>query len=137
VDDFEHWRISVRSILKGNPSYRVVGEATDGIEAVEKAKTLRPDLVLLDIGMPRLNGIAAAEKIRQTCPESKIIFLTQEDSSDVQNAALDTGAVAYLLKSTAGSKLLPAIERAMLKEKNQTLQSERPQLELVVLCRGY
>ena len=133
VDDFEHWRNSVRSILKGNPWFRVVGEAGDGIEAIAKAAILRPDLVLLDIGMPRMNGIEAAKKIRKACPESKIIFLTQEDSSDIQSAALDTGAVAYLLKSTAASKLLPAIERAMLLEEPQALQSDRGTRELVVL----
>ncbi|HTS05173.1 MAG TPA: response regulator transcription factor [Candidatus Eisenbacteria bacterium] len=133
VDDFEHWRNSVRSMLKRNPRFRVVGEGRDGIEAVDKAATLRPHVVLLDIGMPRLNGIEAAKRIRKACPESKIIFLTQEDSSDIQSAALDTGAVAYLLKATAGSKLLPAIERAMLLEGTQALQPECPTREHVIL----
>jgi DNA-binding NarL/FixJ family response regulator len=133
ADDFEHWRNSVRSLLKRNPWFRVAGEGRDGIEAIEKAAALRPDVVLLDIGMPRLNGIEAAKQIRKACPECKIIFLTQEDSSDIQKAALDTGAVAYLLKSTAASKLLPAIERAMLLEGTQALQPERGTRELVVL----
>jgi DNA-binding NarL/FixJ family response regulator len=135
VDDFEPWHVSVRSILKRNPLFRVIGEARDGIEAIEKAVTLRPDVVLLDIGMPRLNGIEAAKKIRQACPESKIIFLTQEDSSDVRSVALDTGAAAYVLKSTAARELLLAIERVMLHEKPQSLQPEGPSRELVVLSR--
>jgi len=125
VDDFEHWRNSVRSMLKQNPWFRVVGEASDGIEAIEKAATLSPDVVLLDIGMPRLNGIEAARQIKKACPESKIIFLTQEDSSDIESVALDTGAAAYLLKSTAGSKLLPTIERAMLLDRTQALPERR------------
>jgi DNA-binding NarL/FixJ family response regulator len=133
VDDFAHWRISVRSILKRDPQLRVIGEARDGIEAIEKAATLRPDVVLLDIGMPRLNGIEAAKQIRQACRESKIIFLTQEDSSDVQSVALETGGVAYVLKSTAATKLLPAIEWAMLHEKPQTFQPDGPSRELVIL----
>jgi len=133
VDDFEPWRISVRSILKSDPSLRVIGEARDGVEGVEKAATLHPDVVLLDIGMPRLTGIEAAKRIRQACPESKIIFLTQEDSSDVRSVALDTGAAAYVLKSTAARELLLAIESAMLHEKQQALQSERPSRELAIL----
>lgn len=133
VDDFEHWRNSVRSILKGNPWFRVAGEASDGVEAVAKAAMLHPDIVLLDIGMPRLNGIEAAKRITKACPKSKIIFLTQEDSSDIQSVALDTGAVAYLLKSTAASKLLPAIERAILLDEPQALQPKCGTRELVVL----
>jgi DNA-binding NarL/FixJ family response regulator len=112
VDDHQPWRLSVRAILKSNPSLLVIAEARDGVEAVEKAVTLRPDLVLLDIGMPRLNGIEAAKKIRRACPESRIIFVTQENDSDIQRAALETGASAYLLKSQA-FKLLPTIEMAM------------------------
>jgi len=137
VDDFEPWRISVRSILKRNPQFRVIGEARDGIEAIEKAATLRPDVVLLDIGMPRLNGIEAAKQIRQACRESKIIFLTQEDSSDVQSVALDTGAVAYLLKSTAATKLLPTIEWAMLHEKPHALQPQHTSRQAVILSSEY
>ena len=133
VDDFEHWRNSVRSMLKRNPWLRVAGEARDGVEAIEKAATWHPDVVLLDIGMPRLNGIEAARQIRKASPESKIIFLTQEDSSDIRSVALDTGAADYVLKSTAGSKLLPAIERVMLQERPQALQPERRARELVIL----
>ena len=114
VDDFEEWRLLVRSILQRNPCFQVVGEASDGVEAIEKAATLLPDLVLLDIGMPRLNGIEAARKIRESYPESKIIFLTQEHDSHIKEAALNTGASAYLLKSQANGELWATIEAAML-----------------------
>lgn len=102
VDDCRPWRTSVRSILERNRSFQVVGEAADGIEAIQTAATLRPDVVLLDIRMPRLNGIEAARVIKQNaCPESKVIFLTQEDDQDVRSVALETGAAAYVLKSNA------------------------------------
>jgi DNA-binding NarL/FixJ family response regulator len=110
VDDSDPWRSLVRSILESVPSFRIVGEASDGLEAINKAATLLPDVVVLDIGMPRLNGIEAATKIRQACPNSSIIFLTQESDSDVRKAALATGAVAYVLKSNAGNELRTAIE---------------------------
>ena len=135
VDDSHRWRNLVRLILSPTPSFRVIGEACDGIEAIEQVATLHPDLVLLDIGMPRLNGIEAAKKIRQARPESKIIFLTQEDNCDVQSVALDTGAAAYILKSTAASKLVPAIERAMLHLKLTPHQPEHPSPELAILSR--
>jgi two-component system, NarL family, nitrate/nitrite response regulator NarL len=112
VDDSDQWRFLVRSILERTPWFQVVGEASDGVEAVTQATALLPDVVLLDIGMPRLNGIEAAKNIRQTCPESRIIFLTQEHDSDVRNAALATGGVAYLLKSSASSELRSVIESA-------------------------
>jgi DNA-binding NarL/FixJ family response regulator len=113
VDDSAPWRLLVSSIIERSSSLRVVGEASDGVEAIEKTATLHPDVVILDIGMPRLNGIEAAKKIRQASPKSKIIFLTQETDSDVRSVALNTGAAAYLLKSTAAGKLHAAIEQAM------------------------
>jgi len=128
VDDHQPWRISVRAILKSNPSLLVIAEARDGVEAVEKAGTLRPDLVLLDIGMPRLNGIEAAKKIRRACPESRIIFVTQENDADIQRAALETGASAYLLKSKA-FRLLPTIETVMRSAKSPLTQPENPSSE--------
>jgi DNA-binding NarL/FixJ family response regulator len=89
VDDFQPFRNTLRSILERDSSLRVIGEACDGIEGIEKAAILRPDVVLLDIGMPRLNGIEAAKAIRQkVCPESTIIFVTQEDDCDIRSSAL-------------------------------------------------
>lgn len=114
VDDSERWRLSVRLILERTAWFQVVGEASDGVEAVTQATALLPDVVVLDIGMPRLNGIEAAKKIRQACPESKIIFLSQEDDGDVRKAALGTGGLAYLLKSHANHELKTTIQTAML-----------------------
>jgi len=114
VDDFKQWRLIVRSILECVPWFRVVGEASNGAEAVKEAATLLPDVVLLDVGMPHVNGIEAAKRIRQASPESKIIFLTQESDSEVRGAALAAGAIAYLLKSRANYELLATIETVML-----------------------
>jgi len=110
VDDFEPWRHSVRSMLKRQAELRLVGEVADGMEAVQKAEELQPDLVLLDIGLPKLNGIEAARRIRQVVPDTKIIFLTLNRDVDLLQAALDSSANGYVLKANAASELRPAIE---------------------------
>jgi DNA-binding NarL/FixJ family response regulator len=89
---------------------QVVGEASDGLEAVEKAVELKPDLILLDIGLPTLNGIEAARQIRARVPGSKIIFLSQEASPDIIHEAMNVGASGYVVKTMAGSDLLTAVE---------------------------
>jgi len=104
VDDLKEWRLRLRSFLERIPGFRVVAEAANGLEAVQKAAQLHPDIVLLDIGMPLLNGIEAAPRIRRAS-QSGIIFLTQENDSDIRAAALATGAAAYLLKSTLACEL--------------------------------
>jgi DNA-binding NarL/FixJ family response regulator len=114
VDDLKEWRLRLRRFLELIPGFRVVAEAADGLEAFEKAAQLFPDIVLLDIGMPILNGIEAAPRIRRASPQSGIIFLTQEDDSDIRAAALATGATAYLLKSTPVSELRHTIEKSLL-----------------------
>ena len=110
ADDFEPWRRSVCSILRGNGELQVMGEAADGWEAVQKAQTLKPDLIVLDLGLPKLNGLEAANRIRQVAHGAKIIFLTQNSDNDVVRAALSAGAQGYVLKVDAGRELLPAIE---------------------------
>ena len=107
------WRQSVRSLLKTHAELQVVGEVADGLEAVQKASELKPDLILLDIGLPSLNGIEAAKRIRQTVPGTRILFLTQNRDPDVARAALDTNAKGYVLKADAGSELWPAIEAVL------------------------
>jgi len=95
------------------PDLQVIGEVSDGLEAVQKSAELQPDLVLLDIGLPSLNGIEAARQIRKLVPELKIIFLTQESSADVVQEALSLGARGYVVKGMAASKLLTAVEAVL------------------------
>jgi DNA-binding NarL/FixJ family response regulator len=112
VDDFKPWRVTLRSIVEAIEGFLVVAEAGDALEAIAKAGRLLPDIVLLDIGLPLLNGIEAAPKIRRASPSSKIIFLTQELDSEVRAAAFAAGAEGYLLKSTVVSELRRSIDDA-------------------------
>ena len=89
---------------------QVIGEASDGLEAVQRAVELKPDLVLMDIGLPLLNGIEAARKIRELVPEAKIIFLSQESSTEVLQEAMGLGAWGYVVKAKTRTDLLPALE---------------------------
>jgi len=116
VDDFKEWRTQLHRFLELLAGFYVVAEAANGLEAVDKAARFLPDIVLLDIGMPLLNGIEAARQIRRASPESEIIFLTENSSSDVRDECFRAGAVGYVLKSKAVHDLIPAINAA-LKEK--------------------
>lgn len=109
VDDFEPWRYFVSSTLSKQVDLQNLLEASDGLEAVHQAEDLHPDLILLDIGLPRLNGIKAARRIRDLSPNSKILFLSEETSPDVAEAALEAGGAGYVVKSDAGRELLPAV----------------------------
>ena len=113
VDDFAPWRQSVRSLLKSHVELQFVGEVADGLEAVQKAEELHPDLVLLDIGLPGLNGIEAAKQIHQLAPATPILFLTLNSDPSLVRAALDSSANGYVLKADAGSELWPAIEAVL------------------------
>jgi DNA-binding NarL/FixJ family response regulator len=110
VEDFVPFRQFICSKLTAMSDLHVIGEVSDGSEAVQKAVELKPDLILLDIGLPTLNGIEAARQIRELVPESRIIFLSQESSPDVVEEALTLGARGYLIKVRAGSELLAAVE---------------------------
>jgi DNA-binding NarL/FixJ family response regulator len=109
VDDYEQFHQFLRSAHGERPELQIVGEAFDGLDAVHKAEPLQPDLILLDIGLPSLNGIEAARRIRTLCPESKTLFLSQESSIDVVEMALGLGAQGYLIKDDAADDLLEAI----------------------------
>jgi DNA-binding NarL/FixJ family response regulator len=96
VDDYEPFRRFVCSTLGKRPEVQVICEVSDGLEAVQKAEELQPDLILLDIGLPTLNGIEAARRIRKLSPESEILFVSQESSADFVQEALSLGAAGYL-----------------------------------------
>ena len=113
VDDFDAWRRFVCSALQKNPELQIVGEASDGLEAVQRASELLPDLIVLDLGLPKLNGIEAARRIRTMSSKSKILFVSQESSADVIEAALAAGGLGYVLKTRAEMDLLPAVKAVL------------------------
>jgi len=113
ADDYEPFRRWVSSKLKTDERFQVVGEAADGLEAVQRAEKLTPDVILLDISIPRLNGMLAASSICRHVPSAKILFLTQNGDVDLVKSAMSNGARGYVLKANAGSELLPAIETVM------------------------
>ena len=110
ADDHEVVRGGIRALLSTHPGWEVSGEAKDGREAVERTRELKPDLVLLDIGMPNLNGLDAARQIRAMCPLTRVLFLTMHDSEQVVRDVLGVGARGFLLKSDAGRDLVSAVE---------------------------
>jgi DNA-binding NarL/FixJ family response regulator len=109
VDDYEPFRRFVYSTLVKRQDLQVIGEASDGLEAVRKAEELKPDLIVLDIGLPTLNGIEVARRIRKRCPGCKILFMSQESSADMAQEAFSLGAMGYVVKAHAGSELLAAV----------------------------
>jgi len=113
VDDFALFRQFVVELLGKRPELQVVGEASDGLEALHMAVELRPDLILLDIGLPSLNGIEVARQMRSLVPESKIIFLSEESSADVVQEALSLGARGYVVKTKAPVDLFAAVEAVL------------------------
>jgi DNA-binding NarL/FixJ family response regulator len=110
ADDHEVVRRGLGTLLKTHEGWEICGEARDGREAVEMAKQMKPDVVVLDIGMPNLNGLAAARQLTQQDPNQKIIILTLTDSDQVIREALDAGARGFVLKSDAARDLVSAVE---------------------------
>jgi DNA-binding NarL/FixJ family response regulator len=116
VDDFEPWRHFVTAMIREQPDLQLIGEACDGLEAIQQAQKLQPDLILLDIGLPKLHGIDAAPRIRQVAPNARILFLSEINTLDVVEAAFSEGQ-GYIQKVDVGSELLPAIEALIRGEK--------------------
>jgi len=114
VDDLKQWRQVVRAVLGGMPQVEIAGEAADGLEAVQRAQELQPDLILLDIAMPGLNGIDASRRIVEVCRKSKIVFLTENRGYDLVEEAFHAGASGYILKSHFARELSSGVA-AMLK----------------------
>jgi len=113
VDDFEPFRNFTSAALSKQPGFQIVGEAIDGMEAVQKARELKPDLVVLDISLPKLNGIEAARQIRVASPDSKILFLTGNNYPQIASEAFDAGADAYVIKLDAADELMAAVEAVL------------------------
>lgn len=113
VDDYEPFRHCVRGILQARPECQVIGEASDGLQAVNQAKELQPDLILLDIGLPTLSGIEASHRISRLVPAATILFISQENDPDVVAEAMNNGAKGYVHKVKANTELLPAIEAVL------------------------
>jgi DNA-binding NarL/FixJ family response regulator len=112
VDDFAPWRRFISAIARREPGWHVIGEASDGLEAVQKAKEFTPDLILLDINLPKLSGIETAAQIRRVAPNCKILFVSTYASWEIAEKALDTGASGYVIKVDAGKELAKAVEAA-------------------------
>jgi DNA-binding NarL/FixJ family response regulator len=111
VDDHEVVRRGVRSLLMTQKDLDVCGEAVDGLDAIEKAKLLLPDLVLMDFSMPNLNGFDATREIRRILPKTEVIILTQHETSQMAAQAFRAGALGYVVKSSVSKNLFAALEK--------------------------
>lgn len=109
VDDFAPWRRFAALVLAVIPGIKVVGEAEDGLTAIEKITELQPDIVTLDIGLPGIDGIEVSRRIKALSPQTKVVFLTEHCSQDIVQGALSTGAFGYVIKAQAVNDLIPAV----------------------------
>jgi DNA-binding NarL/FixJ family response regulator len=121
ADDHPVVRHGLRTLLEVQQGWEVVDEAADGLEALEKADRLNPDVILLDVSMPKMNGLEACRLIRKAVPESEILIVTQHESPQMMREALEAGARGYVVKSNAGRDLLSAVE-AVSQHKPYTLK---------------
>src|ERR1700733_8807970 len=113
VDDHEIFRRGLRALLEPFPEWQICGEAVDGMDAIEQCKLLKPDIIVMDVSMPRLNGLEAARLIRKETPEPQIVMITQHDSPQIRTAALEAGARAFVTKSAVGSELVSALRNLL------------------------
>jgi len=126
VDDFEPFWKTVRSLILGRAELVIISEASDGFVAIKKAEELRPDLILMDIGLPSLNGIESARRILRNNSQMKILFLTEESSSDFVGEAFHLGARAYVVKRDARTDLLLGIDAVVRGETFVSRSAKKP-----------
>jgi DNA-binding NarL/FixJ family response regulator len=110
VDDHPVVRRGIRTLLGGRAEWEIVDEAQDGVEAVDKANRLKPDVILLDVSMPRMDGLEACRRIRKNVPQSEILIVTQHDSPQMMREAMEAGARGYVVKSNVARDLPAAVE---------------------------
>ena len=113
ADDYEPFRRCVSSLFLKHPGWKIIGEVSDGLEAVKKAQELNPDVVLLDLLLPKIDGVEAANRIRRTAPATKIIFITAYQDSELMQTVLRNQAEGYILKWEIMRDLFPAVEAVL------------------------
>lgn len=114
ADDHAVVREGIQRVLESDPAIRVIGEAVDGLEAIEKTVELRPDVAVMDITMRRLNGLEATRELGRKCPETKVVILSVHGDADDVATAIESGAIGYVVKESAGSELIAAVQRAAM-----------------------
>lgn len=110
ADDHEIFRRGLKSLLESRPGWQICGEASDGLDAVKQVLQLEPDVLVLDVSMPGLNGLDATRRIMLERPEARVVILSQHEPSFLETSALEAGAKVYLTKTDVGQKLIRAIE---------------------------
>ncbi len=133
ADDHEVVRRGLLSLLGGHEGWEICGQAVDGLDAVTQAARLKPDLVVLDVAMPQMNGVDAARQILQNEPRTAILVLTIDDSDQIVQAAVEAGAHGFLLKSDAVRDLVQAVEAL---QRNRTFFTSRTPQPSAMTCRG-
>jgi DNA-binding NarL/FixJ family response regulator len=110
VDDHPVVRQGLRALISSRPEWEIIDEAEDGIQAVERADRLQPDVVVLDVSMPKMDGLEACRRILRNAPKSEVLFVTQHDSPQMMREAMSAGAKGYIVKSDAARDLMAALE---------------------------
>lgn len=127
ADDHEFFRRNLRSLVESQPDWRVCDEAADGLEALEKAKALRPQIILMDMSMPRMDGAEATRRIRREVPETQVILVSQNDPALMRKIAAETGAHAFISKTDIVRELVSAVQKITNSNHPSDVSWEKPQ----------